>query len=235
MKGRPSKVTVDYFPHYTTHGKTIFTLESLYGNDGYAFWFKLLEVLGASENHTFRYEKQSDWLFLVAKSGVSEEKAQSILQTLADLDAIDRDLFQEKTIWCENFISNLLPVYSKRSTEIPVKPIFRGEKSPSSGISGEKIPQSKVKESKGEKSKKEKAAYGVFENVFLSDVEVKKLKDKFNGGFDKKIEALSEYMKSRGKKYSDHYATILAWDRRDGEKGRPLNMSQDLGIRKPIL
>lgn len=235
MKGRPSKVTVDYFPHYTTHGKTIFTLESLYGNDGYAFWFKLLEILGASENHTFRYEKQSDWLFLVAKSGVSEEKAQAILQTLADLDAIDRDLLQEKTIWCENFISNLLPVYSKRSTEIPVKPIFRGEKSQPAGISGEKTPQSKVKESKGEKSKEEKHAHGIFQNVFLTADEFKKLQDKFNGSVEKKIDALSEGIASKGYKYKSHYATILTWDRIDREKGKANPVLSDLGIGKRIL
>ena len=147
MKGRPSKTTVDYFPHQTSHKKTIFTLESLYKNDGYAFWFKLLEILGSSEGHVFRFENTADWLFLVAKSGVSEEKANLILKTLADLDAIDGGLLEEKVIWSENFVQGLIPVYDKSSTGIPVKPTLRREK----GLNGEKTPQSKVKESKGEK------------------------------------------------------------------------------------
>ena len=148
MKGRPSKTTVDYFPHQTTHRKTIFTLESLYKNDGYAFWFKLLEILGSSDGHVFRYEKTPDWLFLVAKTGVTEEKATQILKTLADLEAIDSGLLEEKTIWSDKFVHGLLPVYDKRSTEIPVKPTLRREK----GVVSTKIPQSKVKESKGKKT-----------------------------------------------------------------------------------
>ena len=48
---RPKKAIVDYFPHFVSHGKTMFTIEMKYGNDGYAFWFKLLEILGSTENH----------------------------------------------------------------------------------------------------------------------------------------------------------------------------------------
>lgn len=43
---RPKKQTVDYFPHFVKGGRTIFILENKFGNDGYAFWFKLLEILG---------------------------------------------------------------------------------------------------------------------------------------------------------------------------------------------
>ena len=32
------------------------------------------------------------------------------------------------------------------------------------------------------------------------------------------IENLSSYMASTGKRYKDHYATILNWDRRDKQK-----------------
>ncbi len=145
MKGRPAKTTVDYFPHQTASKKTIFTLESLYKNDGYAFWFKLLEILGSTENHCFCFEKTSDWLFLVARTGVDAEKAELILQTLVDLEAIDHELYLQKKIWSCNFVRGLLPVYDKRSTEIPSKPTLRGEKS----IEREKIPQSKVEQSKG--------------------------------------------------------------------------------------
>lgn len=45
---RPTKTSVDYFPHMTHSGKTIAILEARWGNDGYAFWFKLLELLGDS-------------------------------------------------------------------------------------------------------------------------------------------------------------------------------------------
>lgn len=147
MNGRPSKTTVDFFPHYTASGKTIFTLESLYGNDGYAFWFKILELLGSTENHIFNYSKTPDWVYLLAKTKVDEEKAKLILKTLADLEAIDPELYHVQILWSDNFVHGLLPVYSKRSTEIPSKPSLRGEK----GLFVTKTPQSRVEKSKVEK------------------------------------------------------------------------------------
>ena len=61
MAGRPEKHTVDYFPHYTKDGKTLFILESQYKNDGYAFWFKLLTILSGTNNHIFDTRNTADW------------------------------------------------------------------------------------------------------------------------------------------------------------------------------
>lgn len=55
-----------------------------------------------------------------------------------------------------------------------------------------------------------------FPNVIMSIEEHLKLIEKFGeAGTRDKIEALSLYMQSQGKTYKDHYATVLAWDRRD--------------------
>ena len=69
----------------------------------------------------------------------------------------------------------------------------------------------------------ETETYGEFGNVKLSNEELQKLKEKFTEkGAKERIEALSEYMSSKGKQYKSHYATILSWERRKGpeEKGR---------------
>jgi len=60
-----------------------------------------------------------------------------------------------------------------------------------------------------------KREYGEFKNVLLTDDEYKKLEE-INAL--SQIEKLSSYMASTGKKYKDHYATILNWDRRDKQK-----------------
>ena len=57
---RPLKTTVDYFPHATQTGKTIAILEAHWGNDGYAFWFKILEVLGGSAGFCYNCNKPAD-------------------------------------------------------------------------------------------------------------------------------------------------------------------------------
>lgn len=67
-----------------------------------------------------------------------------------------------------------------------------------------------------------KLSYGTFENVYLTDEEYMKLKDKFPD-YQNRIDTLSEYLKSKGDKYKDHYATILSWARRDDNKVTQLN------------
>ena len=60
-----------------------------------------------------------------------------------------------------------------------------------------------------------KREYGEFKNVLLTDEEYKKLEEK---NALSQIENLSSYMASIGKKYKDHYATILNWDRREKQQ-----------------
>ena len=65
------------------------------------------------------------------------------------------------------------------------------------------------------RAKKAKQSYGEFGNVQLSAEELAKLKTKLGGEADGYIERLSGYMASTGKRYKDHYATILNWSRKD--------------------
>lgn len=62
--------------------------------------------------------------------------------------------------------------------------------------------------------KNDKNTHGEFENVRLSDSEYAKLKNEFPD-YERRIEALSQYMASKGKSYKNHYATILSWSRND--------------------
>lgn len=80
------------------------------------------------------------------------------------------------------------------------------------------------------KPKAEKKSYGKFENVLLTDEEYEKLRAAFPD-YEEKIDDLSIYLRSKGKKYKDHYATILAWARRDkkeNSKPQQNKVAQDL-------
>ena len=66
----------------------------------------------------------------------------------------------------------------------------------------------------------ENPKYGEFKNVILTAEEMDKLKSKFPKDWDKRIERLSEYMASTGKKYKSHLATIQAWARREEEEAK---------------
>ena len=60
--------------------------------------------------------------------------------------------------------------------------------------------------------------FGKYENVFLSDEQVAELKNEFPSDWEQRIERLSEYMESSGRKYSNHLATILMWAREETPK-----------------
>jgi hypothetical protein len=146
---RPRTNTIDYFPHTTEHGKTMFIIEQRYGNDGYAFWFKLLELLGRTENHFLDLNDPALYEYLLTITRITRDKADEILTLLSVLSAIDQDLWKSKIIWCQNFVDGVSSVYTKnRHTEAPRKPDNYAEKPRVDGITTPKKPQSKVKESK---------------------------------------------------------------------------------------
>ncbi len=62
--------------------------------------------------------------------------------------------------------------------------------------------------------KKVKHKYGEYKNVLLTDEELEKLKEEYPDYLER-IERLSSYVESTGKKYKSHYATIRNWARND--------------------
>ena len=125
---RPKKNTVDYFPHTVKHKKTIAILEDKFGNDGYAFWFKLLEMLGEAENHYLDLNDDMLWEYLQSRMKLDAGKCTEILGLLAKLDAIDAELWEEKVVWCQNLVNNVADVYRKRSTDQPSRPVSKNTK-----------------------------------------------------------------------------------------------------------
>ena len=55
--------------------------------------------------------------------------------------------------------------------------------------------------------------FGEYRNVFLTEIEYKRLKADFSG-LDNLIEQLSAYIQSTGKKYANHAATLRIWAKR---------------------
>jgi len=222
---RTQKDVVNYFPHDANAcaSDTLTVLQSRFGNDGYAFWFKLLEKLAQTEGHYLDCRNSNRWQLLLAKTGVNELTGVEIMNLLVEMRAIDPELWGSKVIWCENLVKNLADVYKNRRREMPQKPIITGDNGNSTeknGITTRNIPQSKVKESKVDKensNKRKKGKYGEFQNVLLTDDEHQKLQQRLDSQLDAYIERLSGYLASKGKQYKSHYATILNWQRKDND------------------
>ena len=67
-------------------------------------------------------------------------------------------------------------------------------------------------------AKPTKHKYGEFNNVFLTDEEYIKLREKFPHDYAERIENLSEGIARKGYKYKSHYLAILNWAKKDKPK-----------------
>ncbi len=123
---RPQKQTVDYFPHdANTHGSdTLTVLQSHFGNDGYAFWFKLLEKLASTEGHFIDCRNPAKWQVFVARMNVPELSAVEMMKILVEMQAVDVDLWKSRVIWCQHLVDNITSVYKNRRQEVPQKPVI---------------------------------------------------------------------------------------------------------------
>ncbi|HHJ9944360.1 TPA: replication initiation protein, partial [Streptococcus pyogenes] len=65
---------------------------------------------------------------------------------------------------------------------------------------------------------------GTFQNVFLTDEDISDLQIKLNAQLENYIERLSAYIKSTGKIYKDHKATILSWFYKDQGSKKKTNI-----------
>jgi len=93
--------------------------------------------------------------------------------------------------------------------------------------------QSSTKESSTKRETRHK--YGEYENVLLSDSDMKKLKDEFPNDWEERIERLSYYMESKGVTYKNHLATIRNWARKDGQRpSQQPRSAQESGFDKKI-
>lgn len=116
------KQTVDYFPHACVESKTLVILQRHYGNDGYTFWNKMLQLLGRTDGHIYDYNDPAIFLYLVAETNVTEDQIIKILETCATLGMIDKELWQKKIIWVQHFVDGVADAYKRRIVGIPQRP-----------------------------------------------------------------------------------------------------------------
>ena len=141
---RPKKNTVDYFPHDCYWEKGIEIFISKHGNNGYAFYYRLLELLGVTPGHLYDCSNPCDMEYLEAKTAIDERNIILYIEHLVKHGIIDKDLWKERKIWVQPFVDSIAEVYAKRTVGLPTKEGFRRE-NPSFRVGNS---QSKGKETK---------------------------------------------------------------------------------------
>jgi len=134
-------------------------IEKKYGNDGYAVWFKMLEQLGHTDDHHIDISEETKQMYLSSVFNVSEELMISILDDLAKLGAIHKELWNDhRIIWSDKFIGSIEEAYKRRNNKCITlydlcqrKKIKLQHKSDNGSSSVDRNTQSKVKKSKEDK------------------------------------------------------------------------------------
>lgn len=112
---RPIKYNVDYFPHYISNGKKMSVLQSRYGNNGYAVWFKILEQLAQTDFHYLDLNNSLDLHYLANNVClVGEDVLLKILNDLAEFGEINSELWAFKIVWSEKFMISISDAYKRR-------------------------------------------------------------------------------------------------------------------------
>lgn len=115
---RPKKEGMDYFPHDTDamNDEKIEALRMLYGNDGYAFYFILLERIYRNKNAELDVSDAETKQILSRKIGISNELFAEILETCLKRKCFDREEYEKNGILTSEGIKNrALPVIKKRA------------------------------------------------------------------------------------------------------------------------
>jgi len=119
-KGRPERYEADYFPHQCHHSKTLEIFVEEYGNEGYAFFYRLQELLGRTKGHGYFANKKVDMAYLCKKTGVDEKPLIEMIEFLCEIGEINKKIWRDNyCIWWPNFVDSLKELYKRRKNGLP--------------------------------------------------------------------------------------------------------------------
>ncbi len=104
---RPLKSGLNYFPHDTmAHADPkISSLMALYGAEGYAFYFIILEIIFRSENGRITIGKLPEKIGLAHSMCMKLKRFEQILSSAIEIGCFDENEFKENNILTSNGVS----------------------------------------------------------------------------------------------------------------------------------
>ena len=114
---RPTKSGMDYFPHDcdASSDEKLEALQSLYGNDGYAFFFKLCERIYHSENAELDISDRETVQVLCRKHlMISSERFAEILTTALKWGCFDKEAYEQRKVLTSRGIQKRASVVFER-------------------------------------------------------------------------------------------------------------------------
>ena len=227
---RPKKEGMDYFPHDTdaVNDEKIEALRFLYGNDGYAFYFILLERIYRTKDFELDVSDAETIQILSRKVGVNEEVFLQILETSLKRGCFDKASYDERKVLTSEGIKKRASIVVEKRVKMRDKYQQTKEEVSDAETTQEtevETPQSKVKKSKEKESKYKYADY-----VSMTQSEYEKLVSEYGELQTRKmIKVLDNYKGSKGKTYKSDYRAILSWVADKVKKEMPQQKQQTSG------
>ncbi|MCZ2223868.1 MAG: DUF4373 domain-containing protein [Chitinophagales bacterium] len=157
--GRPIKQGLDYFPHDTdaSSDEKLESLRALYRNDGYAFYFIILERIYRSNNGELNLSSDEEKKILAKKIGITLKRYETILKSCFKINLFDEKKFSKNGLLTSSGIQKRFVQiqaerqrkrehYEKKKGVLDVQKGGRNNGETTGEMGGE-TPQSKVKKS----------------------------------------------------------------------------------------
>jgi hypothetical protein len=231
MAGRPIKNNAEWFSHDANASDDIKIkyLESVFGNDGYAFFFKILEELARAENRELKLNKITMGI-MAKKINVSQDRFQEMLERATDSE-VDIFRIENNNLFSIGLMKRLQPldrrrerdreIYEARKNNFPTTEMQKPKMEKPISNNGNAKPNKPktTKPNKAEKTEKKRVA----ESVMLKPRELKELLKKVGYEKTKKaIQKLSSWKVSNGKTCKSDYMTMINWVLAAIDEGRGL-------------
>jgi hypothetical protein len=116
------KDTVEYFPFFVKHGRTLFVLQNKYGLAGIGFFTQVMRWLAQSPGHYYPYNDDFDKDRLNQYCGLTETDVRVMVGDMVKTGKLDRELWENRgVIYSSDFVEELSELYRRRKKELPTR------------------------------------------------------------------------------------------------------------------
>ena len=181
--GRPESKNVFYFPHYTKSIKELDLIEYRHKSEGYKAYYRLLEMVADADYHKLSIKSKDEKDMFKIGMNCNSEVVQDVIKILLNTGRIDRELWEnENTIWMDDFVQTLKPVYSNRHKPLPQKEdnnrVSTSDNPISTGRNTQKRKEKKIKEKESREKDNSLLSFDEYQKQF-PDKDVNKSLSKY--------------------------------------------------------
>lgn len=247
------KEAFDFFPLDVHLSDKMELIEAEFGLTGFAVIVKLWMRIYGSRGYYCEFDEEVALMFS-HKTGVGVNAVSEILNAAFKRGIFDKTLYEKyKILTSKGIQERCMKMCSRRkrfevekkyflisvpdsfenvyikgeNVNIPEENVYIFTQSKGKERKESKVNKSKVNEvPEAEEHKDLKHKYGKYNNVLLTEEEIKQLREKLPKDWEKWIEKFSEGLELKGYKYNNHYLAILQWEERSGQKNNGIRGSK---------